>query len=55
MNGAKVIEGVKSVMGAQFEIVGGYLGDGEDFGATYPYCNGSIYTDTIKMSIWPDR
>lgn len=46
-DGIKVIEGLHSVMGAGFEIVGGYLGDGEDFGSTYQYYNGKVYTDAI--------
>jgi hypothetical protein len=46
-DGVKVIEGLQSVMGAGFEIVGGYLGDGEDFGTTYQYYNGKVYTDAI--------
>ncbi len=46
-DGVKVIEGLHSVMGAGFEIVGGYLGDGEDFGTTYQYYDGNVYTDSI--------
>jgi hypothetical protein len=46
-DGVKVIEGLHSVMGAGFEVVGGYLGDGEDFGTTYQYYNGKVYTDAI--------
>jgi len=46
-DGVRVIEGLHSVMGAGFEIVGGYLGDGEDFGTTYQYYDGKVYTDAI--------
>jgi hypothetical protein len=46
-DGVKVIEGLHSVMGAGFEIVGGYLGDDENFGTTYQYYNGKVYTDAI--------
>ncbi len=46
-DGVKVIEGLQSVMGAGMEIVGGYLGDDENFGTTYQYFNGTVYTDAI--------
>ena len=46
-DGVKVIEGLQSVMGTGFEIVGGYLGDGENFATTYQYYNGKVYTDAI--------
>ena len=46
-DGVKVIDGLQSVMGAGFEIVGGHLGDGEDFGTTYQYYDGSVYTDAM--------
>ena len=46
-DGVKVIEGLHSVMGSGFEIVGGYLGDGEDFQTTYQYYDGKVYTDAI--------
>jgi hypothetical protein len=46
-DGIKVIEGLHSAMGSGFEIVGGYLGDGEDFDTTYQYYDGKVYTDSI--------
>ena len=46
-DGVKVIEGLHSAMGAGFEIVGGYLGDGEAFGTTYQYYDGKVYTDAM--------
>jgi hypothetical protein len=46
-DGLKVIEGIHSVLGTGFEIVGGYLGDGERFEKTFQYYNGKVYTDTI--------
>ncbi len=46
-DGVKAIEGLQSVLGKEFEIVGGYLGDDENFGTTYQYCDGKVYTDAI--------
>jgi hypothetical protein len=46
-DGVKVIQGLQSVMGTGFEIVGGYLGDDENFGTTYQYYNGKVYSDAI--------
>ena len=46
-DGVKVIEGLHSALGVGFEIVGGYLGDGETFGTTYQYYDGKVYTDAI--------
>ena len=46
-DGIKVIEGLHSVTGAGFEIVGGCLGDGENFATTYQYYDGKVYTDAI--------
>ena len=46
-DGIKVIEGLHSVLGAEFEIVGGYLGDDERFEYTFQYHNGKVYRDAI--------
>lgn len=46
-DGIRVIEGLHSVLGTGFEIVGGYLGDGENFDTTYQYFNGKVYSDAI--------
>lgn len=46
-DGIKVIEGLHSIFGSQFEIVGGYLGDGENFGKTSQFFNGKVYSDAI--------
>lgn len=46
-DGLKVIEGLHSVLGTGFEIVGGYLGDDERFANTYQYYNGKPYEDAV--------
>jgi hypothetical protein len=46
-DGIKVIEGLQSVLGPEFEIVGGYLGDDERFEYTFQYYNGKVYRDAI--------
>jgi hypothetical protein len=46
-DGLKLIEGIHSVLGTEFEIVGGYLGDGESFEKTFQYYNGEVYRDAI--------
>ncbi len=46
-DGIKVIDGLHAVLGSEFEIVGGYLGDGENFGQTLQYFNGKVCTDAM--------
>ncbi len=46
-DGVKVISGLHSVLGSDFEIVGGYLGDDDNFGHTFQYYNGKVYKDAI--------
>lgn len=46
-DGVKVIEGLHSVLGADFEILGGYLGDNDRFSLTFQYHNGKVYRDAI--------
>jgi hypothetical protein len=46
-DGLKVLEGLQLVLGKDFEITGGYLGDDERFECTYQYYNGVVYKDTI--------
>jgi hypothetical protein len=46
-DGVKVIEGLHSVLGTGFEIVGGYLGDDENFETTFQYFNGKVYKNAI--------
>lgn len=46
-DGVKVIEGLQSVLGKEFEIVGGYLGDDEKFVNTFQYYNGKVYKDSM--------
>jgi len=46
-DGLKVLEGLQSVLGKDFEITGGYLGDDERFENTFQYYNGMVYKDAI--------
>jgi hypothetical protein len=46
-DGAKLIQGLHSTLGSDFEIVGGYLGDDERFKYTYQYYDGKVYKDAI--------
>ncbi|TLU52469.1 MAG: hypothetical protein FDX12_01710 [Chlorobium sp.] len=46
-DGLKVLDGLQSVLGKDFEITGGYLGDDERFESTYQYYNGSVFKDAI--------
>ena len=46
-DGIKVIEGLHSVLGMGFEVVGGYLGDDERFENTIQYYDGKAYTNAI--------
>ncbi|MCX6179068.1 MAG: hypothetical protein NT163_06860 [Chlorobiales bacterium] len=46
-DGLKVLEGLQLVLGKDFEITGGYLGDDERFESTFQYYNGMVYKDSI--------
>ncbi|NTU97578.1 MAG: hypothetical protein HGA62_07175 [Chlorobiaceae bacterium] len=46
-DGLKVLEGLQHLLGKDFEITGGYLGDDERFESTFQYYNGKVYRDTI--------
>lgn len=46
-DGHKVLDGLQAVLGKDFEITGGYLGDDERFESTYQYYNGMVYKDAI--------
>jgi hypothetical protein len=46
-DGVKVIQGIHSVLGTEFEIAGGYMGDDERFEQTFQYYNGQVYVDAI--------
>jgi hypothetical protein len=46
-DGVKVIEGLHSVLGTGFEILGGYLGDDENFKNTFQYYNGKVFRDAM--------
>ncbi len=46
-DGVRIVEGAKKVLGDNFEIVGGALGDEADFKQTYQYYNGKVYQDVV--------
>lgn len=46
-NGAAIVEGVKSVLGQNFPIVGGSLGDDYLFQKTWEYYNDEVLTDAV--------
>ncbi len=46
-NGADIVEGAKSVLGGNFPIIGGSLGDDYLFKKTYEYYNGQILSDSL--------
>jgi len=56
-DGIKVLEGLQMVLGKDFEITGGFLGDDERFENTFQYYNGKVYRDTIvgMMLVDPDK
>ena len=46
-DGLRVIQGAQKVLGEDFEIVGGSLGDESNFKNTYQYYNGNVYQDVV--------
>ena len=46
-DGLAIIKGIQNILGNDFEIVGGALGDEADFKHTYQYYNGKVYEDTV--------
>ena len=46
-NGSAVVEGAKSVAGANAPIIGGSLGDDYQFKKTYEYYNGQVMSDAM--------
>lgn len=46
-DGLQIVKGIQSVLGEEFEIVGGALGDEDKFKKTYQYYNGKVYTNTV--------
>lgn len=46
-NGSAVVEGAKSVSGANAPIIGGSLGDDYQFKKTYEYYNGQVMSDAM--------
>jgi hypothetical protein len=46
-DGLRVLKGLQDVLGKNFEIVGGYLGDDMRFKHTFQYFNGKVYRDAI--------
>ncbi len=46
-NGAAIVEGVKSVLGEKFPIIGGSSGDDYRFQKTYEYCGDRVLSDAV--------
>ena len=46
-DGLKIIKGAQQVLGEDFEIVGGSLGDEDKFKQTFQYFNGKAYNDVV--------
>ncbi|MCG8343120.1 MAG: FIST C-terminal domain-containing protein [Chlorobiales bacterium] len=46
-DGLKVLKGLQGVLGEDFEVAGGYLGDDMRFKHTFQYYNGKVYRDAI--------
>jgi len=46
-NGAAIVEGIKSVLGKNFPIIGGSLGDDYRFKKTYEYYQDKVLTDAV--------
>ncbi len=46
-NGAAIVEGVKSVLGKDFPIIGGSAGDDYLFKKTYEYCQDEVLNDAV--------
>lgn len=46
-NGAAIVEGVQSVLGKNFPVIGGSLGDDYRFEKTYEYYNDQVLTDSV--------
>lgn len=46
-NGAAIVEGAKSVLGAAIPLIGGSLGDDYLFQKTYEYYEGKVLTDAV--------
>jgi len=48
-NGADLVEGIKSVLGEKFPIIGGSLGDDYRFKKTFEYYNDKVLTDSVVL------
>lgn len=46
-NGAAIVEGVKSILGQNFPIIGGSSGDDYLFKKTYEYCKDKVISDAV--------
>lgn len=54
-NGAAIVEGVQSVLGKNFPIIGGSLGDDYRFEKTYEYYQDQVLTDSVVgLGLWGD-
>lgn len=47
----EVMEGIKSVIGTHFPIIGGSAGDDLKLDKTFQFCNGDVFTDSVVCSI----
>lgn len=46
-DGCKVLDGINSALPDKLEIIGGCLGDGEEYSRTYQFYDGKVYEDSI--------
>ena len=46
-NGTDMLDGIKSVMGKHFPLIGGAAGDDFNFEKTYQFHNGKVYSSTV--------
>ena len=46
-DGLRVLKGLQEILGGDFEVAGGYLGDDMRFKHTFQYYNGKVYRDAI--------
>ncbi|NOX34857.1 MAG: hypothetical protein GXP56_14185 [Deltaproteobacteria bacterium] len=50
-DGVSLLKGIQSVIGSNFEIVGGFLGDGGRFKETFQFYNGKCYRGDLVTAI----
>jgi len=54
-DGLAIIQGAQKVLGIDFEIVGGALGDEANFKHTYQYYNGKVYDNVVVGMLISDK